>query len=57
MEISAGLDSQIDQSVTRERLEHVIEKPYARFYPTLSAAVQNHADVKIRLFGRSCDLA
>jgi hypothetical protein len=57
MKISAGLDRQVDQRVTSECLEHVIEKPYAGLYPALAAAVQNDADMKVRLFGGSRDFA
>jgi hypothetical protein len=57
MKISPGFDRQIHKRVTRERLEHVIEKSYARLHLTVPPAVQKNADVKIRLFGGSGNFA
>jgi hypothetical protein len=57
MKISPSLDRQVNERVTRECFEHVIEESNARLHPTLPTAIEIDANVKISLLGGSGDLA
>jgi hypothetical protein len=57
MKISASLDSQVHQRVSRQCFEHVIKEADTRLDPTLSGTIEGHMNVKVRLLRRSGNLS
>jgi hypothetical protein len=57
VQVTAALDREVDQSMPGERLEHVVEESDPAVYPRLAGAVEDEANVEVRLFGLSPDFA
>jgi hypothetical protein len=53
VEITPGLDGEIEQAVARQRFEHVVEEADPRFHPSVALPIQIYPDVKIGLIGFS----
>jgi len=56
VQVASGLDAEVDQSVTRDLIEHVVKKTDARGQLRLASAVEIDPDLDLCFFGVATDL-
>ena len=56
MQIALGFDIEVDQTVTRDLVEHMVEKRHAGIQLLLTGAIKVDHDADLRLVGIARDL-